>query len=77
MCLLVHRTSGVTGSIKVNGSERNVEEFRQLSCYIPQEFSMFPQLTTRETIMFAADFKLGFAVSTHEKKALVSTYMFS
>lgn len=65
------RTSGVTGSIKVNGNERNMEEFRQLSCYIPQDFSMFPQLTTRETIMFAADFKLEVGVSKHEKKALV------
>ncbi|PSN48090.1 hypothetical protein C0J52_03441 [Blattella germanica] len=66
------KSNGVAGSVRVNGKERHLEEFRKLSCYITQEFTMFPQLTTRETIMFAADFKLGSGVSTQEKRQLAS-----
>ncbi|KAJ9598554.1 hypothetical protein L9F63_010757, partial [Diploptera punctata] len=51
-------THGVTGTILINGHERNVSEFQKSSCYIAQECAMMSYLTTEETLMTAADLKL-------------------
>jgi ABC-type multidrug transport system ATPase subunit len=53
------RTSGVTGSVKINGRERNIQKFRKKLCYITQEFAILHLLTTRETLVIAADLKLS------------------
>ncbi|XP_069686832.1 ATP-binding cassette sub-family G member 4-like isoform X2 [Periplaneta americana] len=63
---------GVTGSIKINGKERNVSKFRKLSCYIKQDFSMLALLTTKETMMLAADLKLDSGISKQQKKIIIS-----
>ncbi|XP_069702597.1 ATP-binding cassette subfamily G member 4-like [Periplaneta americana] len=66
------RNKGVAGSILVNGKDRVVDEFRNQSSYITQEFDMFPQLSTRETLLYAADFKLGRGVTEHHKAELIN-----
>jgi ABC-type multidrug transport system ATPase subunit len=69
--VLIYRTSGVTGSITVNGVERNTEEFRRQSCYITQDCYLMDLLTTRETLAVAASFKLNPKVTTREKNDMV------
>ncbi|XP_075153703.1 ATP-binding cassette sub-family G member 1-like [Haematobia irritans] len=67
------RCSGVTGSIRVNGTtiSNSSQKFRQLSCYIHQDDMLRPQLTVGETMMLAAHLKLGFKISKKEKIRLV------
>ncbi|XP_069686845.1 ATP-binding cassette sub-family G member 1-like isoform X2 [Periplaneta americana] len=66
------KINGVSGSVKVNGKERNVSKFRKLSCYIKQDFAMLALLTTKETMMFAADLKLDSSISKEQKKIIVN-----
>lgn len=63
----------MTGSVKINGRERIVQKFRKQSCYITQEFAMMQLLTTKETLMIAADLKLDCHVGKQKKNVMVST----
>lgn len=65
------RTTGVTGSVKINGRERNVQKFRKKLCYITQEFAILQLLTTRETLAIAADLKLNADVGKLKKNEMV------
>jgi ABC-type multidrug transport system ATPase subunit len=65
------RTTGVTGSVKINGRERNVQKFRKKLCYITQEFAILHLLTTRETLVIAADLKLNADVGKLKKNEMV------
>jgi ABC-type multidrug transport system ATPase subunit len=65
------RTTGVTGSVKVNGRERNVQKFRKKLCYITQEFAILELLTTRETMVIAAELKLNADVGKLKKNEMV------
>ncbi|XP_069686815.1 ATP-binding cassette sub-family G member 1-like isoform X1 [Periplaneta americana] len=65
------KKTGVSGYIMTNGKVRNIQEFRKQSCYIPQEFAMLSQLTTRETLKIAADLKLNVDVGTRKKNVMI------
>ncbi|XP_075224960.1 ATP-binding cassette sub-family G member 1-like [Lycorma delicatula] len=65
------RSVAVRGSVKVNCVERNPQTFRQLSCYITQEFSMFSVLTVRETLDIAAHIKVGDKVKKNERNYMI------
>jgi len=71
-CVYGHRITGVTGSVMLNGYERNLEAFRRLSCYITQDDRLQPLLTVCENMQIAADLKLGERVSKKEKNDIVS-----
>ncbi|KAI5745009.1 hypothetical protein M8J76_007375 [Diaphorina citri] len=63
--------TGSSGKILVNGQERKsacIEQFLKLSCYIQQDDALRPKLTVTEAMMIASHLKLGFKVSTQEKK---------
>jgi ABC-type multidrug transport system ATPase subunit len=62
----------VTGSVTLNGEERNMDTFRRLSCYITQDDRLQPLLTVHENMQIAADLKLGRDVSRKEKNDIVS-----
>jgi ATP-binding cassette, subfamily G (WHITE), member 1 len=47
------------GSVKVNGTERNLSAFRKSSCYILQSDQLHPHFTVLETMYMAASLKLG------------------
>ena len=54
------RLPNVKGTIAVNGVVQNKRTaFRKQVCYVPQQFSLLPYLTTRETLYIAAGLKLN------------------
>ncbi|XP_055387269.1 ABC transporter G family member 18-like [Condylostylus longicornis] len=63
----------VSGIIQVNGEpiSTHSDSYRKLSAYIHQDDLLRPVLTTGETMMIAAHFKLGFKVSKEYKLTLV------
>lgn len=63
--------SKLTGTILVNGSPRNDDQFRRISGYVLQDDKMYPHLTVYETMMLAAHFYLPNGVSQEAKEVLV------
>lgn len=56
---LCSRTTGMSGSITVNGAERNLSHFRKQSCYIMQDNQLHANLTVHEAMRLAASLKLS------------------
>jgi len=52
------RTDGTSGTITVNGYERNLSHFRKQSCYIMQDNALHENLRISEAMRFAANLKL-------------------
>ncbi|XP_073824320.1 ATP-binding cassette sub-family G member 4 [Musca autumnalis] len=65
------KTTGVDGSILLNGRRRDLPAFRRMSCYITQDDRLQPLLTVNENMHIAADLKLGPNVSYEEKEARI------
>ncbi|KAI8119325.1 ATP-binding cassette sub-family G member 4 [Lucilia cuprina] len=65
------KTTGVNGSLLVNGRRRDLATFRRMSCYITQDDRLQPLLTVNENMHIAADLKLGPNVSYEEKEARI------
>ncbi|KAF5280006.1 hypothetical protein FQA39_LY05387 [Lamprigera yunnana] len=66
-----YRISGITGIVYTNGTERNLNAFRRLSCYITQDNRLQELLTVKENMMIVADLKLGPNVSIHKKEIII------
>jgi len=47
------------GKVSLDGNSVNASLIKRTSAYIMQEDRLFPMLTVYETLMFAADFRLG------------------
>ncbi|XP_017095715.2 ATP-binding cassette sub-family G member 4 [Drosophila bipectinata] len=65
------KTTGVDGSILLNGRRRDLPSFRRMSCYITQDDRLQPLLTVNENMHIAADLKLGDTVSYEEKESRI------
>ncbi|XP_059222107.1 ATP-binding cassette sub-family G member 4 [Stomoxys calcitrans] len=65
------KTTGVDGSILLNGRRRDLTAFRRMSCYITQDDRLQPLLTVNENMHIAADLKLGPNVSFEEKESRI------
>ncbi|KAM7352809.1 ATP-binding cassette sub-family G member 4 isoform 1-T4 [Cochliomyia hominivorax] len=65
------KTTGVDGSILINGRRRDLASFRRMSCYITQDDRLQPLLTVNENMHIAADLKLGPNVSYEEKEGRI------
>lgn len=65
--------TGVSGSILVNGKNRNSnsQTFRSLSAYIHQDDALRKYLTVGEAMTVAAHLKLGFNVTKEYKSSVV------
>ncbi|KAJ4448776.1 hypothetical protein ANN_00167 [Periplaneta americana] len=66
--LSTKKTYGVTGSVRVNGVERDVRRFRRQSSYIMQDDKLQPLLTVQEAMAIAANLKLGPQFSPKHKQ---------
>ena len=60
--------SSLQGSITLNGQEVDPELLRNISAYVMQDDLLFPMLTVKETLMFAANVRLP---ASHGKEAKV------
>ena len=63
--------TSLTGSILVNGTPRNDEQFRRISGYVLQDDKMYPHLTVYETMLLAAHFYLPNSMTLEDKNILV------
>ncbi|GBP31653.1 ATP-binding cassette sub-family G member 1 [Eumeta japonica] len=65
------RTSGMEGSITVNGMERNLSSFRKLSCYIMQDNQLHGNLTVAEAMAVATALKLPSSIPKAHKDEVI------
>ncbi|XP_015522902.2 ATP-binding cassette sub-family G member 1 [Neodiprion lecontei] len=66
-----YKTTGMEGSITMNGHERNLSAFRKLSCYIMQDNQLHGNLTVQEAMKVASNLKLGRNVTRAEKEKVL------
>ncbi|XP_059051441.1 ATP-binding cassette subfamily G member 4-like isoform X2 [Achroia grisella] len=66
-----YRTSGMEGSITVNGMERNLSSFRKMSCYIMQDNQLHGNLTVEEAMEVATSLKLPSTTSRTVKEEMI------
>ncbi|EGI62032.1 PREDICTED: ATP-binding cassette sub-family G member 4 [Acromyrmex echinatior] len=65
------RTTGMDGSIYVNGRIRHLNNFRKCSAYITQDDRLEPLLTVIENMRVAADLKLPSSTPKHKKEMII------
>ncbi|GKU98696.1 hypothetical protein SLEP1_g11668 [Rubroshorea leprosula] len=67
---LLHKITGLKGRISFDGMQMSGSLIKRTSAYIMQDNRLFPTITVNETLMFAADFRLG-PIKMSEKKQRV------
>lgn len=63
-------SGSLKGKVSLDGTETSPSLIKRTSAYIMQEDRLFPMLTVYETLLFAADFRLG-PISWSDKKQRV------
>ncbi|XP_050422486.1 ATP-binding cassette subfamily G member 4 isoform X3 [Adelges cooleyi] len=66
-----YKCSGVKGSITINGYERNLSQFRKLSCYIMQDNQLHANLSVEEAMNVASSLKLGSDISKDSRYQVI------
>lgn len=72
-----YQTKNVTGSVKVNGNERDAKQFRHVSSYVMQDSLLHPLLTVQEAMRFSVNLKIGKELTRDEKEKQVSAHFSS
>ncbi|PWA78943.1 pigment precursor permease, P-loop containing nucleoside triphosphate hydrolase [Artemisia annua] len=65
-------SGSLKGRVSLDGNDMSPSLIKRTSAYIMQDDRLFPMLTVYETLMFAADFRLG-SISRAEKRQRVET----
>lgn len=65
-------SGSLKGKVSLDGAEMSPSFIKRTSAYIMQDDRLFPMLTVYETLMFAADFRLG-SIPRAEKRERVET----
>jgi len=68
---LAGRIASLDGRVALDGVEMSPSLIKRSSAYVMQDDRLFPMLTVYETLMFAADFRLGSSFSASDKKLRV------
>lgn len=63
-------SGSLKGRVSLDGAEMTPSVIKRTSAYIMQDDRLFPMLTVYETLMFAADFRLG-SISRTDKRQRV------
>ena len=67
------KTKYMTGSVVVNGKERDLEEFRSMSSYIMQsDDTLLEQITVREALQVVSELKISKNKSVAAKKMIIT-----
>lgn len=66
----------MSGSITINGHERNLSQFAKLSAYIMQDNQLHGNLNVEEAMNVATALKLGKDLSKVDKQEVVRTNSF-
>jgi ABC-type multidrug transport system ATPase subunit len=72
---LAGRITSLDGRVTLDGVDMSPSLIKRSSAYVMQDDRLFPMLTVYETLMFAADFRLGSTVSASDKKRRVENLM--
>lgn len=65
-------SGSLKGKMSLDGTEMSPSFIKRTSAYIMQDDRLFPMLTVYETLLFAADFRLG-SIPRAEKRQRVET----
>lgn len=68
-------STGVSGSIRINGSGKNFKTVRNQSAYIMQDQNLYSLLTVRESMDFAVKFKTGSRLNAAERRDKIETIL--
>lgn len=70
--LFGYKQRNLSGSIYVNGTLRDLHQFRKISCYIMQDDCMLPYLTVEEAMKVSTDLKLSRGVPKKTRIGIIN-----